>query len=246
MAKVATDGGSITGDLAAAIRWAVDTIARRRHQHLDRLDRPDPGAADCCSPTSTRRSHEARAKGVLVTVANGNGIGNTGSAPGDGAISSNSSSLDVLAVGAAGARGRSGLLPARGRRAVPRDASRPRSRRPVRRLGGTSFSSPLHRGLRRAAAARRGRAPARPSRRTASRRWSSTAPATPSIPPTWEGYGVIDEAQLDAAVGHARAGTLPARPSPDANAVYVEQYQQNVRRVSNGELPEAGGGLRRR
>ncbi|MEO6204097.1 MAG: S8 family serine peptidase, partial [Mycobacteriales bacterium] len=50
-----------------------------------------------------------------------------------------------------------------------------------------------------------------------------------STPPTFEGYGVVSLAGLAAAREHARAATLPGRPSPDLSGTYVESVSGRMR-----------------
>jgi hypothetical protein len=105
MAKVADDGGSIAGSLPDAIHWAIHTV------HADVINMsigviaPVGPAQSVIAQDTFDAIREARAHGILFTASNGNGIGNTGIVPGDGATTPYGSSLDVLAVGAAGLDG---------------------------------------------------------------------------------------------------------------------------------------------
>jgi hypothetical protein len=53
-------------------------------------------------------------------------------------------------------------------------------------------------------------------------------------PPQFEGYGALSTAELPAASAHARAGTLPGRPSPDISGTYVEQVAGALRSAWSG------------
>ena len=238
MADVGKGDGTISGNLAAAIRWCVRTI------HADVINisigsiAPIPGAPLLFDEYLALQ--EARAAGALVVVANGNGTGNYGLVPGDGASSTYSSSRDVLAVGAAGTAGATVSY-------QPEVAAQYTVTGPTHDStdeyvteSGTSFASPLTAGF-----AARLLAEAREAGRALTPDALETlvkyAARDTTMPPVWEGYGVLDAGQLAAAVGHARAGTLPARPSPDVNALYVERVAGTERDLNAADpRPPAG------
>lgn len=234
MGDVATDDGSITGDIAAAIRWAVETI------HADVINIsigsivPLPGAPLLFEEYVALS--EARAAGVLVTVANGNGTGNAGLVPSDGASSNYASSQDVLAVGAAGLSGATvSYQPEVAAQFTVTGPTHDSTNKYVTE-SGTSFSSPLTAGF----AARliaEARAAGRTLKGDALETLVKYTARDTELPPTWEGYGVIDAAQLAGALAHARAGTLPERPSPDVSGTYVEQVAGTERALNYGEPP---------
>jgi subtilisin family serine protease len=240
VAKVGTAGGSITGDLAAAFRWAVDVAGADVINMSIGSIVPLPGAPLLLSSDVYEAIAYARSQGALVTVANGNGTGNAGLVPGDGASSTFASSLDVLAVGASGLDGLtvsyqpevsaaySVVGPEDDGEQGPNDGYGP--------ISGTSFSSPYTAGFaaRLIEAARAAGADASPERIEQLVKFSAR---DTELPPVTEGYGIIDAAQLEAALAHAAAGTLPGRPSPDLNAIYVEEVAGAERKLNNGELP---------
>jgi hypothetical protein len=233
MARVAGRDGAIAGDLAAAVRWATTTV--RADVVNISIGAIVPVPADVQRDTYAAL-HEARAAGVLVTVSNGNGIGNTGTTPGDGASTPNSSSLDVLAVGASGADGAlvsyNPHVTAQHEVRVPaNDATTT-----YEDMRGTSFGSPFVGGF-----AARLVQELYASRRTMSvadlQRFVQRAARDTSMPPIFEGYGIVDLAALPGALGHIRLGTMPARPDPDDSATYVQTVAQALRAVNNGQAP---------
>ena len=56
-----------------------------------------------------------------------------------------------------------------------------------------------------------------------------------ALSPTFEGYGVVDAAQLPGALAHAAAGTLPPLPT-GLNPTYVDTVSQLIRKVWGGIL----------
>ncbi|MFL5846326.1 MAG: S8 family peptidase [Solirubrobacteraceae bacterium] len=237
MADVGTDDGTISGDIAAAIRWSVETI------HADVINIsigsivPIPGAPLLFEEYVALQ--EAREAGVLVTVANGNGTANAGLVPGDGASSTYASSQDVLAVGASGIDGATvSYQPEVAAQFTITGPTHDSTDKYVTE-SGTSFSSPLVAGF----AARliaEARAAGRVLRAPELEALLKSASNDTELPPTWEGYGVLDAGQLPGAIAAARAGTLVERPSPDLSATYVEQVAGSERALNNGELPPLG------
>lgn len=226
VAKVGRKDGLIEGDLAAAVRWATNTV------HADVISMsigtivPVPAELD-------RETYdafaEARKKGVLVIVANGNGWGNVGVLPGDpGWASGYAASTNALAVGASGA---SGLLVSTDPE-VTADytvtSAGIESDKAYVDEGGTSFSAPFVAGFAGAlvqATRYAGRAvdPARIEQLV------KYAAKDTVVPPQFEGYGALSLAELPGAQARARAGTLPSRPSPDLSGMYVEQVAGTLR-----------------
>lgn len=232
-------GTSVSGDIAAGIRWAVDTVKADVINISIGTIVPVPGASRLFWAADYQALAYARSKGVLVTVANGNGTGNLGALPGDGATSNYGQSLDVLAVGASGTTG--ATVSYQPEVAAQYSITGPTrdSTDGYRSAGGTSFSAPLVAGF-----AARLIAEARAAGRTLSGDGLETlvkyAARDTEMPPTWEGYGVIDASRLEAALGHARAGTLPARPAPDVNALYVERVIGGLKQLQAGQVPPTG------
>lgn len=233
IAKVVTDSGSVSGDIGAAVRWAVDVAKADIINISIGTIIPVPGAPMHVWQSDYEALAYARQMGVLVTVANGNGVANSGATPGMGASSNYGASLDTLAVGAAGTAGLNKSyepeVTAQYSVLTPRNGTAAE----YRSYGGTSFSSPLVAGfaatlLREAAAAGTILPVGRLERLV---KYSARGTELPAF---FEGYGIIDAAQVATAVGHARAGTLPARPNPDLDAIYVEQVAGTQKALNNG------------
>jgi hypothetical protein len=226
VAKVGNGNGSIEGDLAAAVRWATDTV------HADvisiSIGTIVPIPADLVRETYDAFA-AARRKGTLVVVANGNGWGNVGVLPGDpGWASGYASSTDALAVGASGAVGLLVSTDPEVAASYSVTSAGIESDTAYVDEAGTSFSAPFVAGFAGAlvqATRSAGRAvdPARVEQLV-----KYVAQDT-VVPPQFEGYGTLSFAQLPTALTHARAGTLPSRPSPDLSGMYVEQVAGTLR-----------------
>ena len=232
MADVGTDDGSISGSIASAVRWCVNTI------HADVINIsigsivPLPGISRVLSSDDYAALDEAAAAGVLVTVANGNGTANAGLVPSDGAESNYASSLSVLAVGASGTDGATvSYQPEVAAQFCVTGPTKDSTNQYTDECG-TSFSSPLTAGF-----AMRLIAEARSVGKTlkapAIEDLVKSASRDTAFPPTFEGYGVIDADQLQGALAAARAGTLVARPNPDPSALYVEDVAGTERQANN-------------
>lgn len=233
IAKVGTDNGSITGNLEAAFRWATDVAKADVINMSIGSIVIWPGHAASIFRGTYAAIEDARAKGVLVTLANGNGTGNAGLVPGFGASSSYSMSLAALAVGAAGTEGLNKSwdpeVVAQYRVVGPDN----KTTDGYKSTAGTSFSAPLMAGfgLRLLVEARAAGQKATPG---AIERLMKYSARDTEMAPVHEGYGVLDAAQLPAALEHARNGTLPARPSPDVSGTYVEEVAGRQRALNNG------------
>src|SRR3954447_4533640 len=232
MADVGADDGSISGSIASAVRWCVNTI------HADVINIsigsiiPLPGVSRVLSGDDYAAIDEAAAAGVLVTVANGNGTANAGLVPSDGAESNYASSLSVLAVGASGTDGATvSYQPEVAAQFCVTGPTKDSTDKYTDECG-TSFSSPLTGGF-----AMRLIAEARSVGKTlkapAIEDLVKSASRDTAFPPTFEGYGVIDADQLPGALAAARAGTLVARPNPDPSALYVEDVAGTERQLND-------------
>jgi hypothetical protein len=227
IAKVGKGDGSIPGDLAAAVTWADSTI------HADVISisigssiagvAPAPASfsADLFSAITSARSH-----GILVVVANGNGFLNAG-VPGDpGFAGSPSSSTDVLSVGAAGANGF--LVSTDPEVVAVFTVTGPSFKDNTSYVteSGTSFGTPYTAGFAAAliAAARSTGRTLTPLALENLIKYSATDTV---VPPQFEGYGVISQAELAKAVAHAKAGTMPTPNT--ANKLYVESVAGTLR-----------------
>ena len=214
--KVLDAGGSSAGDIAAALHWAVDTV------HADIINMSlgayVPGTsvlnADVYDAIAYARSH-----GALVVVANGNGLLNLATVPDLGWAASYGNAGDALSVGAQDVDGLfvntdpdvAAVYTVTGAAANTHTGYVTES--------GTSFGSPYVAGFaaRLLAASRAGGHPLNPVGLQTLVEYSARDTI---LPPTFEGYGVIDETQLPAALAHASNGTLPPAPG-QPNAVYM-------------------------
>ena len=226
VAKVGNKDGLIEGDIAAAIRWAADTVRADVISISIGSIVPYPAAAARDDYDAIKA---ARAKGVLVVVANGNGWGNVGLLPGDPGWASNySSSTNVLTVGASDS---AGLLVTTDPE-VAADytviTAAAQADNAYAETGGTSFSAPFVAGFA-GATLREARAAGRPLPVARLEQLIKYVAKDTSIPPSFEGYGTLSLAELPLAQRHARAGTLPSRPATDLNAMYVEDVAGTLR-----------------
>ena len=244
VAKVLTAAGAVSGSsdtIAAAIRWAVDTV------HADVINVsigsavPLPAAAYAAE---FQAISYARSKNVLITVANGNGFGDS-LVPGDpGWASPFACSPDVLAVGGYNTTtaGQAESL------ALSTDAEVVADWYAIGPLNtgtdgytaeefGTSFAAPFVAGFADAVIT---------SARAAGRSLSydqlvsllKYSARDLGLPPQTQGYGMLTRAELPAAEAHAAAGTLPTRPSPDVNGTYVETVGGTLRQTWCGPTLE--------
>lgn len=221
--KVGKGDGTISGDLGAAVRWADTTV------HADVISlsigstAPLPAFlyADLYAAIRSARAH-----GALVVVANGNGFGNAG-VPGDpGWANDPSASTDALSVGAAGADGV--LVSTDPEVAAVFTVTGPshKDNSSYVKASGTSFATPYTAGFAAAliTAARSTGRSLTPLALENLIKWSATDTV---LPPQFEGYGVVSQAELPKALAHAKAGTTPA---PNlANQLYVENVAGTLR-----------------
>ena len=225
IAKVGEKDGTISGSMAAAVTWADTTV------HADVISLSIGSIAPI--PADVYRDvydaiHTARRHGILVTVANGNGFANAG-VPGDpGWANFASSSTDVLAVGAAGIDGY--LVSTDPEVTAVFTVTGPsfKEDRSYVTESGTSFATPYVAGFA-AALVKAGREGGHPLAVDRLEQLLKYAATDTSMQPQFEGYGELSAKELPGAVAHARAGTLPTRPSPDLNALYVEDVAGTLR-----------------
>jgi serine protease AprX len=234
--KVLDAGASLVRSqyLADAVRWAVD------EQHADIINIsiyyffPIPVNSD---PTYAALDY-ARSKGVLVTVCNGNGFDNGAVIPGaPGWNSTYDNSKSVLAVGASGINGprmhTDPEVAAQSFHVTGADAFDPHG---YFEWAGTSFAAPKVAGFA-AQLIDAARDHGRVLNGDALERLVKYSARDTVMPPTFEGYGIIDAAQLPAALAHAANGTVPARPKADVNAIYVDTLMALLKRQSRNVFP---------
>ena len=212
--------------VAAAIRWAVDTV------HTDVITMSIGSVVP--NPASATRSiydalQYAREHGVLVVVSNGNGFGNLGVVPGDPGWANNwAASPYVLAVGAASSTGYTNSTDPEVAAVYSITGPSSTGDHDYADNGGTSFGTPYVAGYAAAvlAASRQG---GHPLNADALEQFVKDSSNDTGYPPQTEGYGVVDQAQLPAAVADARSGRRPSRPSPDLSALYVDGVAGTLR-----------------
>jgi hypothetical protein len=234
IAKVLDSTGGVGGNAnsaADAILWAVDTI------HADvvniSIGAVVPVPAILYTPTFQAITY-ARSKGVLVTVANGNGFGGT-LGPGDpGWASPYACSPNVLAVGGFAEdttyKAASLALSTDPELVAVYNVMYPSSTSNTDYVSGlgTSASAPWVAGFAASviSAARAAGTPLPVDRLETLLKHATT---DLGLPPQFQGYGALSLDELPLAQSHAAAGTLPARPSPDLNGTYVESVTGTLR-----------------
>lgn len=244
IARVADGAGAITGDIAAAFDWC------RTEGEADVINMsigsivPVPGA-----PLLFVDEYEAiaaaRAAGILVTLANGNGAGRSGFVPSSGANSFYSSSMDALNVGPSDVLDGPNNTDAEVAAQYSVTGPVHTDDESYGGTAGTSFSAPLVAGFG-ATLVREAQAAGRDPDATYLETLVKYSARDTLLPPFWEGYGVIDGDQLSGAITHVRAGSLPARPSPDVNGTYVEGVSNRMRELNNGIISSPTAARRKR
>lgn len=234
MAKVADADGAIAGDLAAAMMWCVDTVRADAINMSIGVIVP-LGPAQALFEPEFEAMRYARSKGVLFTVANGNGIGNTGVVPGDGATTPYGSSLDVLSVGASGVDGLTVAYNPEVAALYTVRTPTPEGRDTYRDISGTSFASPFTGGFGARMIAEAVDLGLAPTVLDVEQTIKNVAADT-AIPPIQEGYGVIDLTRLPDALAAIGSGTVP-EPADSLSALYVENGAGAIRMTSNGYAP---------
>jgi hypothetical protein len=220
VAKVGNAAAGLS-NIDKAIKWARDTV------QADVISMSIGQAVPAPASLGERVYEQielARQAGILVVLSNGNGWANAG-VPGEpGFATGYANSPYALGVGAVSV---DGLLVTTDPEVVSTFKQQVASHACdtcYTSKTGTSFSAPRVAGfaahLKQTALAN-GQAPTAGYLETLVK-YSARNTVTP---PSHEGYGVVDGAQLAGADAHAAAGTLPARPSPDVDALYVETVQ---------------------
>jgi hypothetical protein len=230
------DEDVLDGDLAAAIRWAVDVV------HTDVINVsigalapiPEPVLHDVYAAQRYARDH-----GVFVTFANGNGWGNAGVPGQPGGFMNYGNSVDVLSVGADGLNG---LLvttdpevtgPFTVMTSSSNAADDDGTADGYHSISGTSFSAPFTAGL--------------AAHLISSGRLCGVSDLSPdfieqlikdtaiddaTIPPSNEGYGEVSIATMQTALGVLCGGA--ARPAVDpVTKAYVDWVSGTERQLSS-------------
>jgi serine protease AprX len=226
IAKVGSgeSGSQITGDLGAAIEWAVDTIGADVISMSIGSSVPFFASANLHDAIAA-----AREEGVLVVVSNGNGYLNAGIPGEPGLIKGYGDSPAALAVGAAGTGG----LQATTDPEVVAEWS-PIAATPgggYRKITGTSFSAPFVAGFA-ARLVQEARSHGRELGADDLEDLVKFVARDTAAPPNLEGYGVIDLSLLPGALGHARSGTAPA--ANPVNDAYNKAVRNTVTKATRG------------
>ncbi|MEY2475599.1 MAG: hypothetical protein QOG87_914 [Actinomycetota bacterium] len=230
------------GKLSVAIRWAVDTVQADVVLVTPGYSTPFPAELNYVDEAV----RYAREHDVLVVA--GQSLGSRAT-PAEGSVGATNSLVNAssaLLVGAADdaawSSGRELVVPA-GLSAASTSCAAcyaPAAGRTYNPLAGGSSVPGYVAGMAlqaRAEAQAAGR-PADADRIETLLKWS--ARDTDASPAT-EGYGILDRPAFDDdVVPHARGGTLPGRPAPDVNAIYVERVAGPAHDAWTETLDEEG------
>jgi hypothetical protein len=230
-----SDSG-LDGDMASAIRWAVDVV------HTDVISVSIGAAAPIPEPVlhdTYVAQRYAREHGVFVTFANGNGWGNAAIPGQPGGFMNYGNSVDVLSVGANGLDGF--LVTTDPEVTAPFTVITSASRAMdddgtadgYHSISGTSFGTPFTAGLA-AHLIASGRLCGATDLSPAfiEQLIKDTALDDPTVPPTHEGYGEVSLTTLDTALGVLCNGAI--RPQPDVlTKTYVDHVSGTERKVSS-------------
>jgi hypothetical protein len=230
------DSDSLDGDIASAIRWAVDVV------HTDVISVSIGAVAPIPEPVlhdTYVAQRYAREHGVFVTFANGNGWGNAGIPGQPGGFMNYGNSIDVLSVGA---NGLDGYLvttdpevtgPFTVMTSASKAADDDGTADGYHQISGTSFSTPFTAGLAGHLIAS-GRLCGAPdlSPEYLEQLIKDTAVDDITVPPSNEGYGEVSIATMQTALGVLCNGD--ARPAVDPiTKTYVDKVSGTERMFSS-------------
>jgi hypothetical protein len=219
-------------DRAKALEWAIETVGADIVSVSVGSSVPAPDAISDFHEIAKR----AQEMGVLVVVSNGNGFASAGTGVMPGWSSFHGDSTAVLAVGGSGAEGAQGSWDPEVAAAF---ADVPLASNACDTCygesTGTSFSAPIVAGMAAAAMQAAVDAGHRSDAAHIEQLLKFSARDT-ELPPTFEGYGVLDSEQLQLVLDHAASGTLPTRPTEDVNRLYVDEIGGELRRTWSGRM----------
>jgi hypothetical protein len=232
------DEDLLDGDLAAAIRWAVDVV------RTDVISVSIGAAAPIPEPVlhdTYLAQRYAREHGVLVLFANGNGWGNAGVPGQPGGFMNYGNSVDVLSVGASDIDGLQATTdpevaaPYTVVTSASQAADDDGTEDGYHEISGTSFSTPFTAGIA-AHLISSGRQCDAPdlSPSFIEQLIKDTATDT-ALPPSNEGYGVVGLDTMQTALGVLCDGE--ERPVPDpVTSTYVDHVSGTERQLSSDTL----------
>jgi hypothetical protein len=229
------DSDTLDGSLADAIHWGVDVV------HTDvinisigaRVPIPEPIVHDVYAAV-----RYARERGVLVTFANGNGWADAGIPGQPGGFMNYGNSVDALSVGAAGLDGylvtTDPEVTATYTVVTSASPQADTDGNPdgYHQISGTSFSSPFLAGVA-AHLISAGRLCGAPdlSPGYVEQLLKDTAADDITIPPSNEGYGEVDLATMDTALGVLCNGATRPTPAPETK-LYTDHVSGTERMIS--------------
>lgn len=241
VAKVANGAAAISLEqLDDAIKWARETVRTDVISMSIASVAPVPTALLTSIYSEIRLARQA---GILVVVANGNGLAGAGIPGGAGFGTPFGNSPYALGVGTGVSPTTAFSTTAYGRTTDPEvtsdaDFVRLASKwcQCYSQFSGTSYAAPLVAGF----AARLLQENPAMTADYLEKLIKYSARDNVFFSPVIEGYGTVDGGgtQLSTAIAHAAAGTLPARPLLDINALYVETVQGTLDDVWADKLVE--------
>lgn len=222
IARVGTDAGAIEGSIDAAFDWAVG-------QGADVITMSIGGIVPLPAQSASG-IHRARAAGVLVIVAAGNGLANLGAVPYPSWTTLYGNSDDVLSVGSGTRQGGSstgGNLDA-DVTSWSSGVCVAKTGGGYRTMSGTSFAAPLVAGIAASGMSAAREAGADDSADRIERVVLLSATNTAATPYALQGMGFVLDREAPRVLQHAAAGTLPDYDAQGAHAVADRVYHDSV------------------